>query len=110
MVLPIILIVWFFVSSVYYWGAMTFKKYACLKAVLCWIIFMLLLVPVFYCIVSLIFGQVPVFYFPFAGMRFEGLQEIIILSYYPYLLFRVGVFVSIALLIISRVKFNEKTI
>jgi hypothetical protein len=104
----------FFISISFLWGAMTFKKYAFIKSLIFWFLFIISLWPLTIFIYFLISGHFTPLCIPFLIIREEGFGssgiDVPFIFLYPNLFKYAISFVSLFLIVISRVKFNEKTI
>ncbi len=108
--------IWFFSSSAFLWGALTFRKWSIVKTYLFWIVFSIVLFPLTGCIYALISGHFPQSYAPllYIGEYVDTTSSdhfgYSLLNNYPYFLHWLGIFMGVFLMVISRIKFNEKTI
>ncbi len=103
--------IWLCAASALLWGSFTFKKLAMVKTFLFWFILFLLLIPVIGFLYFIMSGYYPEYYAPFFIIQERNPSVYYsLIDKYPYFLHWLGLFISISLIIISRVKYNEKTI
>ena len=109
----IFFLVWLFSASAYLFGNLTFKKLAAFKSLALWfaIVWGLVLTT---CIVYFLFADVwPSYAIPGIGIGVKGSADgkfCTLSQMYPELLYGLGIFICLALIFISRIKYNEKTI
>ncbi len=106
---------WIFNIAIFLWGAHTFKKWIIVKTFLFWLIFTLLLIPITGCIYALMSGHFPKVYIPFiindqVGPDYNWNFSYSVLFQNPFLYHWISVIISLLLIIIARVKYNEKTV
>ncbi|MDR1370559.1 MAG: hypothetical protein LBJ72_10635 [Dysgonamonadaceae bacterium] len=108
-------LIWFLVATTFLCGALFFKKHFRAKtflALLSAFILMGVLSPVFYFFVS---GHMPSMSMPFL-MTMESLNNgkevyaYLLIENYPYCIYGLKLFIGLYLMLVSWVKFNEKTI
>ena len=109
---PYILIyvfVWLFISSIFFWGTLHFRKYAFLKTLAFWIVGLFLLWPISIAIRFIITGEYSPEIVPLI-LYFDKHEVFSVLSAWPNIHYYLSGFVSFVLLCISYVKLKEKTI
>ena len=109
----IFLLAWLFSASAYLVGILLFKKHPVLKFLVLWFIVVTGLLLLTYGVYALFTGVLPQIAIP--GIVIEtktvvGSNYCAIIQMYPELLYGLGIFICLALIAISRVKYNEKTI
>ncbi len=101
---------WLFSTSAYLFGALTFKKMAPFKSLALWFAVIMSLVLIT-CIVYFLFSGVwPSAAIPGMVIALKGKGGFALFEVYPKFLYGLGIFICLALIVISRVKYNEKTI
>ena len=107
-------LVWLFSVAAYLFGTLLFKKRSALKSLAFWFAVIMGLVLITCIISALFFGVWPSAAIPGIGISFRNKEvitgECLLIVMYPKLLFGLGLFICLALLFISRIKYNEKTI
>ena len=104
---------WLFSSSAYLFGMMSFKKLAVLKSLVFWFMVALGLVLITYIIFALFTGVWPALAIPGLVIATDiyGHGDCVLYQIYPELWYCCGLlFICLALIFISRIKYNEKTI
>ena len=108
------ILVWLFSVAAYLFGTLLFKKLAAFKSLAFWFTVIMGLVLITCIIVTLFFGVWPSFVIPGIVIAFNNKGAVDgdcgLSSLYPNLLYGLGLFICLALLFISRIKYNEKTI
>ena len=105
----LIFLEWLFSVSAYLFGIMTFKKSAAFKSIVFWFIIVMGSMLITHIIYVLFTGVWPFFAFP-GYIIVSGEAECDMIQMYPELLYGIGIFICLALIFISRIKYNEKTI
>ena len=116
----ILFLVWLLSASAYLFGIMTFKKLAAFKSLALWFGIFVGLWFITYIIYALFTDVWPIRAFPgiyidtaTAYYKSYNIRSTIgcdISAMYPEFLYGLGIFICLALIFISRVKYNEKTI
>ena len=110
----VVFLVWLFSASAYLFGTLLFKKFAAIKSLALWFTVIMGLVLITCIIAVLFFGVWPSFAVPGIGISFSNKEaidgEFMLIQMYPKLLYGLGLFICLALIGISRIKYNEKTI
>ena len=121
----IFFLVWIFSVSAYLFGIMSFKKLAAFKSLALWFIVIVGLCWITAVVYALFTGVLQISTFP--GMHigtniccdqylanyqifWGGSEYCAIYKMYPELLYGIGLFICLALIFISRIKYNEKTV
>jgi glucan phosphoethanolaminetransferase (alkaline phosphatase superfamily) len=100
---------WLLFASGFLFGLFLFKKNAILKSFLFWTVVVVALGSFAGLIFLLTTGSFSMFV-GFGTVRIGSNESICLNTMYPILSFVIHVFISLSLIAISRVKFNEKTI
>ena len=109
-ILSVFLIYLFFVSA-YLFGIMSFKKLAAFKSLALWFIIIMGLVLITCIVYALFTGVWPSIAVPGINLITErGKYGCVMINIYPEILYGLGLFICLALIFISRIKYNEKTI
>ncbi len=101
---------WLFAASAFLSGVTIFKKMYMIKTYVVWILFLFLLIPVtryFYFFVS---WELPEIYVPLLAIGVKDENDFSLVETYPYFPCFLSLLVSIFLILIARVKYNEKII
>ena len=107
----ILFLFWIFSISAYLFGNMTFKKWAVFKSLVFWFIVVMGLILVTYSIYALFTGTWPSSAIPGIVITYDKYYAgCFIFQIYPELLYGLGILICLALIVISRIKYNEKTI
>ena len=102
---------WLFSASAYLLGCMSFKKLAALKSIVCCFAIIIALQMITYIIYFLFTGVWPLWAFPGVGITLNRSGTLNnITDMFPILQYGFFIFICLALILISRVKYNEKTI
>lgn len=107
--LPVFIYISIVVASCFLYGRMVFRKYAFIKTLVSWFLFFISLWLFTMLVYFLISGNLTPYSIPFFVIEYNKVPAPFI-EWYPDLIKYVSVFFSISLIIISRIKFNEKTI
>jgi len=105
----IYLLGWLPIASIFFWGAIHFKKYAFLKTLASWLTGLFLLWPIAIVLRLIITGEYNNEIFPLVAYV-ENSEAFFIIQAYPHFYYYLSAFVSLSLLCISYLKFKEKTI
>lgn len=108
---PILFLIWLFSASAYLFGILLFKKFAVLKSLIFWFGIVMGLILLTYVVYALFTGVWPHIAIP--GLLIFDKKDntgCVIVQMYPELLYGLGLFICLALICISRIKYNEKTI
>ena len=98
-----------FSTSAYLFGMMTFKKWAAFKSLVFWLMVVMGLVWVTCSIYALFTGVWPKTAIPGLIIVLDT-ADCATFHMYPELLYGLGIFICLALIVIARIKYNEKTI
>ena len=104
---------WLFSVSVYLPGILSFKKLAALKSLVFWfgvVMGLVLLTCVVYALFTGVWPRIAIPGILIETKTVAGSNYCAIIQMYPELLYGLGIFICLALIAISRVKYNEKTI
>ncbi len=108
--ISLFLFIWLFVASAFLSGVTIFRKLYMIKVFLVLLLYILLLMPItrfFYFFVS---GDFPETYIPFISISEKNGSYFSLEELYPYFYHCILFIMSVFMLVIARVKYNEKTI
>ncbi len=109
----IFLLVWLFSASAYLFGIMLFKKLAVFKSLILWfvvVVGLILVTRVVYVIFTGDWPNTAIPGFVIGGGSNKRNEVCLLYRMYPEALYCLGIFICLALVFISKVKYNEKTI